>query len=331
MAIVFTSLSGCKKEAPSAAEPQTLADPIPFDALGSGRILFQRADDSNLGIRFYVIDVRQRRSWGIDPGNAVSPAISPNGQQIAFAKYTNIQTAFDVFVTNADGSYEKNISNAAGQDRFPSWHPNGLAVLFWVGPSSSLRFFPLYLQSTSLSTVENTTPVFMFDPISSDTITHPPSGRAVASSSEDILYANEAGLCTMNAKGGKRQLLLGRTAGRDFESPCFSPDGKTIAYCSVPISATAGENWAFEIRTIEKDGTNPKLLLAVNATGGLWYNNDQKHPISICWSPDGSKLLFNRPDGANESHLYVVGNDGTGLTQVSSMTGAKDEYASWSN
>lgn len=50
-----------------------------------------------------------------------------------------------------------------------------------------------------------------------------------------------------------------------------------------------------------------------------------------CWSPDGSKLVFNKfIEGYHFSHLYLINVDGSGLSQVTFAEDVSDWSVSWS-
>ena len=94
----------------------------------------------------------------------------------------------------------------------------------------------------------------------------------------------------------------------DFD-PAYSPDGDTIAY-SRDFQGSLNPSNCCRIYTMNADGTGETSV--PNTTGGT-------HPS---WSPDGTKLVFDRPAG-----LRITELDGTG--QVSLATsGAK--HPAWS-
>jgi TolB protein len=125
-----------------------------------------------------------------------------------------------------------------------------------------------------------------------------PDGRHVAmilskSGSPDLFVANSDG-------SGLRQLTQTR---EDESSPCWSPDGRWIAY------ATRG-------------GDGRRILAKIPATGGAMQRvpiSDVINPSEPEWSPDGKYIAFTSqmrdfqlcllPAQGGEAHLLVPGED----------------------
>jgi Tol biopolymer transport system component len=63
------------------------------------------------------------------PLDEASPAFSPNGRQIAFIR--SIAGNWDLWVMNADGSGQKQLTTSADVDEFdPAWSPDGTSIAF---------------------------------------------------------------------------------------------------------------------------------------------------------------------------------------------------------
>ncbi len=99
-----------------------------------------------------------------------------------------------------------------------------------------------------------------------------------------------------NLKTGESILL-----GNGYQ-PCFSPDGKQIAYVKYSADAKSCSIW-----TMDLDGTNQ--VQVTDAKKGYAY-----YPR---WSPDGKKLIFQASKkDKTDFDLYVVDVDGDNLTQL---------------
>jgi WD40 repeat protein len=116
------------------------------------------------------------------------------------------------------------------------------------------------------------------------TVDGPPLG------SELIAFDRTGEIFVMNDDGTAVTQRTNR-AGRGDIAPAWSPDGQTIAFCSIDFST----NGRAQILVMNADGNGLRTL---PTTGG-----DDCDPT---WSPDGSRIAFH----ANGS-IYIVNADGT--------------------
>jgi Tol biopolymer transport system component len=157
-------------------------------------------------------------------------------------------------------------------------------------------------------------------------------GPISISSDKIVYYGNlsPSGIYTTDLDGNNPNLILAKPSNRYLESPCFSPDGNSIAYLSVDRDSTKLYH-SVEVKIMNVDGSSPKSIIAVPAGGNTEFSNaDQINNVTVCWSPDGKKLLFNVPEDNQVSHIYVVNVDGTGLTKITSLSGITDRKVTWS-
>jgi Tol biopolymer transport system component len=111
-----------------------------------------------------------------------------------------------------------------------------------------------------------------------------------------IAYQDDGRITVMEPDGsGKVQLTSG-------DYPDWSPDGTKIAYvlgASLFIMNADGSD-----QTLVQGPINDRI-------------DSYRHPS---WSPDGTQLVFaaGLSDGRDRSELYVVGVDGSGLTEITS-------------
>lgn len=99
-----------------------------------------------------------------------------------------------------------------------------------------------------------------------------------------------------NLKTGENVLL-----GNGYQ-PCFSPDGKRIAYVKYSSDAKSTSIWIMNI-----DGSEQVQL--TDAKKGFALNPR--------WSPDGTRLVFqSSKKDKKDADLYVIDVDGNNLTQL---------------
>jgi Tol biopolymer transport system component len=325
---LFMLISCDKKEVLEPEGPQLpeLTDAIPYDKLGSGTIVFER-----MGL-CYVIDVNQRKTWSLYFPLATNYCVSPDGKKVAFTMYSGTGSVYDVYSVNIDGTNLERLDALDGQDRFPSWSPDGSKIFFWVDSDLPLK---LYSQSpvpnaTDLKVIREFT--IQLEPGGTKFIA--PSGAVSVSSTGKIAFVvpsgwSLAGLYTMDMDGKNLKLIVPVPRGRNFESPVFSPDGQKIAYLSV-LRDSQYVYKKIEIMQVNTDGGSPVLLASLTANGSKeWADNGKDNSVYLTCSPDGSKFLVNIPEGDFVSHLYLLNADGSNLTQVTFAEGVTDRCVSW--
>ena len=148
-----------------------------------------------------------------------------------------------------------------------------------------------------------------------------PAGRRIA-------YVRSEGtrprqIWVMNVDGSDQRRL---TSGGDGEFwPQWSPDGRRLAYVIWDYAActpVSGSGCAVpDVWTVDADGSGQRKVL--------------DSAFQPRWSPDGSKLLFQRHD-ANPDRatlgVYVAGSDGTGVRQLvrANLWGSERAPPAWS-
>jgi Tol biopolymer transport system component len=301
-------------------------DPVPYSLLGQGKLVFKRnGPPENAYSGIYVIDADQQRLWNIDCGFARGPSVSPDGELIAYTKWGTDQTAWDLYIMNIDGTGQQDITGLTGNENTPGWTFDGTRILY------SLDCF--YSNTNNIEALYSQSPV----PNPSDRLQildynaiDPPNflmGEGlVSSSSSGKLLVLQSGLRTFDADGSNMDLILPYDANSDHEirSPAWSPDESKIAFLSFK------RNSDIAVVLLNPDGTDPDTLISLPASG----TNDwlaEHNQISLCWSPDGAKIAFTLPDGEYVgSHIYIIGKDRTGLTQITFEGGVTDFSLSWS-
>ena len=119
------------------------------------------------------------------------------------------------------------------------------------------------------------------------------------------------GIFSMNANGtGLTQLQPSKIKDL-IVTPVWSPDEKTIAFGK--HSDWSGATYTNSIFAMNPDGTSLRLLAKLPANANMGYVG--VYP-SICWSADGSRILFINNENGDEAHIYTVRADGTGLGQT---------------
>jgi Tol biopolymer transport system component len=248
--------------------------------------------------------------------DAVWPAWSPNGREIAFERdvYAGVRvTRAAIYTINTDGTGVRSLT-PTGLNGRPSWSPDGKRIVF-----STLHFgkeATLSVMAANGGRVRRvlTTPLpTAHDGVAGlDSATFSPDGKRIA-----FVWTknSRSAIFTMNVNGGDLKQITHWKKGGLADKIDWSPDGTRIAFSSPGIGEVPG--MATNVFTVRVDGTD--LVELTNSRAGINNGLDS-------WSPDGMRIAFvSNRTGTYE--IYVMNADGSGVTQVT--RGPEAHHASW--
>jgi len=160
----------------------------------------------------------------------VSPAWSPDGKRIAFARWSS-KIGYSIWIARADGSDAKRIVKNATH---PTWSRNGLIAFASNRDGADSDVWTMHPDGTHL---RNLTPSIWEDAWP----TFSPDGKTIA-------YTNNGELWTMRADGSHKHRVHKRVAVDNWVT-AWSPNGKTLAF----VVLKSGAKWIY---TIRPDGTD---------------------------------------------------------------------------
>ena len=246
----------------------------------AGKLAFVRAGD------IWVVDPDGSNPTRLTthPASDRSPRFSPDGTQIAFA--SNRDGDFEIFVMPASGGdvARQLTFNEGQQDRLPSWTANGAQIVY------DKNFSEIYAVAADGAGVERK----VADGFVPATAPHG-SKLVFASPTND-------GLVTMHLDGSDAQRVT--TGWADF-SANWSPHGNDLVFTR---SAEGGR----DVYVAHSDGSDLRRLA----------DTPDRFEFAPVWSPDGESIAFvgcPGPSAAPGCQLYVVGRDGSGETQLTTL------------
>ena len=232
-----------------------------------------------------------------------SPALS---QSIVASSAVNGRIAFvsggEIYVMNADGSGQTNLTNNTAWDSSPAWSPDGSKIAFVSSRDGNDEIYVVNADGSGVTRLTyNNERDFDWAPSWS------PDGSKIAFTF--CCLDDKKGIYVMNADGsGVTKLIQWGWGTFDF-GPSWSPDGSKIAFPSCP-------------------GLGPGICV-INIDGtGLTNLTTPTYDSYPSWSPDGSKIAFSSYQGVI-SRIYIMNANGSGVTQLTNNA-AWDSDPSWS-
>ena len=216
------------------------------------------------------------------------PSWSPDGKQI-------VCSAGDIWVMEADGENQRNLTNHDASDADPDWSPDGKQIAFTSERNSDWEFdiwggnWEVYVMTPDGANLVNLTkhPAKDLNPDWS------PDGKQIAFTSN---REGNREVYVMNADGTNPINLTNHPA-RD-SGPAWSPDGNQIAFSSNrdgDWEKKPNDNW--EVYVMNADGTNP-----INLTNHpAWDSRPAWEPVPVLSVSPKERLvtLWGNVKGAN--------------------------------
>lgn len=202
----------------------------------------------------------------------VAPALSPDGQTIAFQRAVSGPsrgTPPFVYLVGRDGSGLRRLTTGRSVELDPAWSPDGSRIALARRDRGTFELFVSASDGSGLERLTSTKPADEDYPAWS------PDGSRIAFTRYETGFETSGGdLWTMRPDGTGSDLLLG--GRQDDSSPAWSPDGSRIAFVRDG-----------HIAVVSADGSGVQIL-----TSG-----SEEKEFRPRWLPDGNRIVFTRDPG----------------------------------
>lgn len=233
-----------------------------------------------------------------------SPAISPDGRALAFARH--FPDVYEVFILplkpdlRPSGQPARATGRRYGAFGGVTWTADGREIVYAAGPPGMQSLW-------RLSPFRGRDPERLpyVPPAAIEPVISGAPGRLVYTS-----WQNNVNIWRRDIGGGDRKMLIGSTY--ESRNPHYSANGRRIAFES-------NRSGTEQIWTCNAEGSN---CLQITSFDGPACGTPR-------WSPDGVLLAFDART-AGQPEIYVVAGDGTRLRRLTNDP-ASDVIPSWSH
>ena len=257
----------------------------------NGRIAFVTYDGTDTeiasmnpdGSEMTLLTENSPAAGGVDADDQ-RPAYSPDGERIVFTSNRD-QPDREIWVMDANGENEVQLTDNAGDDNYPSFSPDGRRILFTSeAGGTGEEIFVMDTDGANATPLTNLTSTAV-DP------TFSPDGQRIAFVQYDG-FDNE--ILAMDADG-QNVVPLTNNAHAD-RRPNFSPDGQRIVFERDPAGPPTSD-----IFVMNADGQS-QVPLPSTPMGDF-------NPV---FSPDGMRIAFN----TSGDDILVMDADGQNQTNL---------------
>lgn len=219
-------------------------------------------------------------------------ALAARAQEAGKIAFTSDRDGnFEIYIMNADGTDQANLTNSAAFDWYPDCSPDGSTIIFGSYRAADPNDENIYAVDADGGNLKRLTASPTWEGFGAWS----PDGSRIAFCS----YRGGAqDIYVMNADGSGVTRIT-NDAQPDYY-PDWSADGSRIVYMAIE------PGYNCEIYVVNVDGSGKTNLTNHPATDG--------YPS---WSPDGTRIAFNREEGATLS-ICVMDPDGSNLTPLTS-------------
>ena len=228
-----------------------------------------------------------------DPAEDRMPAVSPDGQYIAFT--SNRSGNWDIYLMNADGGPARQLTSSENPEMHPSFSPDGTKLVYCTLGQASGQWEMVVIDIAQPSSKKFIGYGFLptWSPVDNRIVFQKGRERGTRWYSIWMIELLENG----NISAPMEMVSAANAAAI---APNFSPDGKHIVFCTV-IDPQADDNTRLtkaDVWVMNADGTGKARV-----TSGPFAH------LQPTWSADGSILFVSDRAGTNRSNIWALRPD----------------------
>jgi Tol biopolymer transport system component len=237
----------------------------------------------------------------------LAPLDGSGGGVIVFASWQ--RSDWQIFVMNADGSGQRQITNGSRGGYEPNWSPDGIQIIFqynglWIADviSGEISRLPLSVEGNNLENEYLVKPAWS------------PTGEWIAFLNEN---GTQGDIYLIRPDGSDlARLTTSNDISRDGNL-VWSPDGSQLAY-------SADRDGNIEIYVMDVEAA----LQGETTNRQLTDDSAPVRNLVSSWSPDGSRIAFSSDRDGN-TELYFMSPEGGNVVRLTDDP-ASDTEPHWS-
>jgi Tol biopolymer transport system component len=244
----------------------------------------------------------------------IEPMWSPDGRRIVFVSDRTEDD--EIWVMNADGSGQRNLSRSKGSDYVPFWSPDGSRIAFTSDRGDDPEVYVMNADGTDQVDVTRS-PGIDLGPAWS------PDGTKIAYVHFDP-GSDFSSIYVMSPDGSNRRRLTDGAAStsNDIE-PMWSPDGSKIVFTS-----DRDDDYAVFVMNADGSGLH-RLIDDGHEDGEPFYSPDGTLVAYDRFSEDRVELFVANADGSNPRRVTTACDDVLAGTTGDSICETEAPSPSW--
>lgn len=220
------------------------------------------------------------------PGREIDPALSPDGDQVAFAWNKGAGSDFDIYIKRINAETPLQLTGTADRDSSPAWSPDGKRIAFTRADENGCR---IMITPATGGPESELTRCMDTD---SRSIAWSPDGESLAFTDKDSTDQSP-GIFIISLETLERRRVTSPPVGYVGDnSPVFSPDSRRLAFNRTVIMGIQ------DIFTVSIEGGEPMRLTF-----------DNLKVAGLDWSAESDSIIFSSNRGGSYS-LWKIPSSG---------------------